>query len=140
MIESAEEFVRLRESEIEEEYERAATDELPLNVCLDIIARFPHKKQWVVINKTVPIEILELLADDEDVRFEVATKRKLTRDLFLKLSKDPDATVRERIACNAKTPIDILRGMYPDEWDYINETLEERIKAYEEKKNNLIGR
>ena len=135
MIESAEEFVRLRESEIEEEYERAATDELPLNVCLDIIARFPHKKQWVVINKTVPIEILELLAVDPnpEVRWWVATKRKLTRDLFLKLSKDPDATVRERIACNAKTPIDILRGMYPDEWDYINETLEERIKAYEEK-------
>ena len=136
MIESAEEFVRLRESEIEEEYERAATDELPLNVCLDIIARFPHKKQWVVINKTVPIEILELLADDEDenVRFEVASKRKLTRDLFLKLSKDPDATVRGRIVFNAKTPIDILRGMYPDSWDHLNEPLRKRIEDYEKRK------
>ena len=135
MIESAEEFIRLRESEIPEEYVRSAEDELPLEIGMELVKNFPEMKQWVVINKTVPIEILELLADDEDenVRFEVASKRKLTRDLFLKLSKDPDATVRERIACNAKTPIDILRGMYPDEWDYINETLEERIKAYEEK-------
>ncbi|WP_176014506.1 hypothetical protein [Victivallis sp. Marseille-Q1083] len=135
MIESAEEFIRLRESEIPEEYVRSAEDELPLEIGMELVKNFPEMKQWVVINKTVPIEILELLADDEDenVRFEVASKRKLTRDLFLKLSKDPDATVRERIACNAKTPIDILRGIYPDEWDYINETLEERIKAYEEK-------
>lgn len=135
MIESAEEFIRLRESEIPEEYVRSAEDELPLEIGMELVKNFPEMKQWVVINKTVPIEILELLAVDPnpEVRWWVATKRKLTRDLFLKLSKDPDATVRERIACNAKTPIDILRGMYPDEWDYINETLEERIKAYEEK-------
>ena len=135
MIESAEEFTRLRESEIPEEYVRSAEDELPLEIGMELVKNFPEMKQWVVINKTVPIEILELLADDEDenVRFEVASKRKLTRDLFLKLSKDPDATVRGRIVFNAKTPIDILRGMYPDSWDHLNEPLRKRIKAYEEK-------
>ena len=53
-ITSAEEFVRLRTSEDPDEYlvsdNGAASDE----VWLDVIARYPEMKEWVVHNKTVP--------------------------------------------------------------------------------------
>ena len=44
MINSAEEFVRLRSSELPEEYWRAAHEEVPDAVWLDVIARFPDMR------------------------------------------------------------------------------------------------
>ena len=57
MINSAEEFVRLRTSEQKEEYSKAVEDEAPISVWLDIVDRFPEMKEWVVHNRTVPLEI-----------------------------------------------------------------------------------
>ncbi len=56
MINSADDFVRLRCSEDRNEYERAAWDEAPLEVWLDVIERFPDMRFWVACNKTVPME------------------------------------------------------------------------------------
>ena len=116
-IQNAEEFVRLRSSEIEEEYNRAAHAEASIAVWLDVIARFPDMKSWIAHNKTVPLEILEILSTDEDVdvRFTVAQKRKLTPELFEKLSEDIDETVRMRVACNAQTPKTILEKLASDQ-------------------------
>ena len=104
VITTAEEFVRLRESDKLEEYQRAAHEEAPVEVWQDVISRYPHMRTWVAHNKTVPIEVLEVLAKDSDpaVRSMVAMKRRLTTALQLLLAADPDEGVRERLANNAK--------------------------------------
>ncbi|NNN20586.1 MAG: hypothetical protein HKL80_01105, partial [Acidimicrobiales bacterium] len=90
MIDSAEEFVRLRNSTDPAAYNRAAREEAPLQVWHDLIERFPEFKLWVANNKTVPMEILEILASDPDgtVRLMVAAKNKLTSDILEKLAFD----------------------------------------------------
>lgn len=117
MIESADEFVRLRTSSAPEQYRRAAHDEAPLQVWVDVIERFPEMRSWVAHNKTVPLVVLELLATDDDpsVRCAVADKRKLTPDLFRTLATDHDVAVRARVAYNRKVPIDVLRSLAADQ-------------------------
>ena len=129
MIKSAEEFVTLRESEIEEEYHQAAHDEAPMDVWLDVIDRYPDMKEWVAHNKTVPLKILEILSEDidDDVRYSVAEKRKLSFDLFEKLSEDACESVRMRIACNAKSPAYILKKLLNDKSSRIVEHVRGRL-------------
>ena len=91
MINSAEEFVRLRNSELPDEYRRAAHEEAPISVWHDVISRFPGSvRGWVAHNKAVPLEILKVLARDPEVsvRMTVASKRKLSPELFEVLSRD----------------------------------------------------
>ncbi len=90
MITSAEEFVSLRQSENQEFYLQAATDSASNEVWLDVIARFPQMKRWVAQNKTVSLEILEVLAQDPDaeIRTAVAMKNKLSPQLY-ELSSRP---------------------------------------------------
>lgn len=81
VISSADEFVRLRDSADPAEYGRAARDEAPLEVWWDVCARFPDYRFWVAQNKTVPLEVLEVLRDDADglVRWMVCRKRSWVR-------------------------------------------------------------
>lgn len=117
MIETAEEFVRLRTSTVGDEYRRAANDEAALPVWYDVIARYPDMRAWVAHNKTVPLEVLSELAGDSDpsVRRAVADKRKLTLDLFEALSRDPDASVRMRVAYNKKVPPKVIERLASDQ-------------------------
>jgi len=66
VIESAEEFVRLRTSRDQSEYSRAARDDATEATWLEIIEKFPDMRFWVAQNKTVPLRILEVLRHDED--------------------------------------------------------------------------
>ena len=68
MIESAEEFVRLRTREDPGEYHRAAHEEASTGTWLDVIERYPDMRFWVANNKTVPLEVLEVLRQDADER------------------------------------------------------------------------
>nr|WP_307878672.1 hypothetical protein [Acinetobacter seifertii] len=104
MINSAEEFVLLRTSKARNEYSRAAHEEAPDFVWMDIISRFSEMREWVAHNRTVPLNILEILARDmnESVRATLASKRKLSPELFDLLSQDMSESVRERVACNKK--------------------------------------
>ena len=131
MIENAEQFVDLRKSEDPEEYGRAATDHAPKSVWMDVIRRFPEMKIWVVQNKTVPEDILELLATDPDdsVRVAVAMKRKLSGNLYRTLALDAADVVRERIAYNAKTPQDVLAVLANDMNDRIAQVAQDRIST-----------
>lgn len=116
MIQSAEEFIALRDSRIKDEYDRAATDEASVSVWRDVIARFPDYRKWVAHNKTVPVEILaELCQCEAEVRRFVAVKRKLSRELFELLAKDSDPIVRQGIASNKKAPISIISDLMQDE-------------------------
>jgi hypothetical protein len=130
MIRSAEEFVRLRQSELHEEYSRAADEDAPISVWRDVIARFPAMKEWVAHNKTVPLEILEVLATDEDarVRCVVATKRKLSTSLFERLAADSDETVRERLVWNRKTPSTIIERLTSDPSGSVREAAYMRLR------------
>jgi hypothetical protein len=104
MINSAEEFIKLRTSDIIEEQYRASHDNADSTVWLDIIQNHPEYKVWVVHNKTIPIEILELLSKDEnvEVREAVARKRKINDTIFELLSIDKEESVRHALICNTK--------------------------------------
>ena len=92
MIESAEEFRRLRISDDPEEYNRAAHGNASLETWLEVIERWPDMREWVAHNKTVPVAVLEKLAYDPDprVRSTVATKNKLPEHLQLVMARDDD--------------------------------------------------
>ena len=130
MIQTAEEFVRLRKSKDPLEYRRAAYEAAPVSVWQDVVHRFPDMRTWVAHNKTVPLQILGLLARDEDtrVRYSVAMKRKLSQELFELLSRDPDEAVRACIARNKKAPSEILDRLSRDPSRLVREAVAERTK------------
>lgn len=113
---SAEEFERLLESDESKDRELARFGAGSSTFWIDVIAQRPHLKVWVVRNKLVPLEVLEVLASDDDdsVRSEVASKRRLSRQLLERLSRDTSESVRARIAHNSKTPRDILEWLCSD--------------------------
>lgn len=41
-------------------------------------------------------------------------KRRINRETFERLAKDPEPSIRERIACNPKVPRDILEELCKD--------------------------
>jgi hypothetical protein len=131
MIACAEEFVALRSSRDPKEYLRAATDTASTEVWLEVIERFPEMRIWVAHNKTVPGEVLSVLARDPDpaVRSTVAMKNKLSEELFALLSRDTDDSVRERIAYNKKTPIAILRSLANDACGLVSIPSRERLRS-----------
>lgn len=133
MIDSSEEFIRLRSSKDKEEYDRAAYDEAPLDVWWDIVTKHPDMRIWVVHNKTVPISILDALSHDSDpiVRRAVATKRKLSLEIFERLACDADPDVRHCLVWNAKVPSHILRGLLKDECDHVSSTARARLAERE---------
>jgi hypothetical protein len=129
MIETAEEFLRLRTSGDPEAYRRAASEPAPESVWWEVIARHPEMKAWVIHNKTVPTSILTALADDPDsaIRSAVAMKRKCDPATLEKLASDPDCSVRLRVAYNPKTPASTLRRMAADEWERVAEVARNRL-------------
>jgi nicotinamide mononucleotide adenylyltransferase len=133
MINSAEEFVRLRRSKNIEEYSKAANEDAPISVWLGVIEKYSDMKEWVVHNKTVPLEILDILSKDPDpnVRFNVAQKKKLSPEIFERLSKDADESVRLAIARNPKTPHYVLKILMYDEWEEIKKLVKKKFEGTE---------
>jgi hypothetical protein len=129
MIESAEEFVRLRTSTIPEEYRRAAHEAAAEGVWDDVLERFPEMTEWVIHNKTVPLDILRRLSTSPDsrVRWSVAIKRKLDRALFEALAQDEDENVRHAIVWNRKTPPDIVEKLASDSSLFVATAAQEKI-------------
>jgi hypothetical protein len=129
MITSAEEFLELRTSDDPGLYLRAANDTAPEDVWLDVIARYPEMRKWVAHNKTVPLSILRLLAEDPDpaVRSMVAMKRKLDRSLFERLAEDADGGVRLAVVRNPKTPASVLALLTQDGWAEIADVARDRL-------------
>jgi hypothetical protein len=130
MINSAEEFIALRLSNDPEMYNKSAHDSASVEVWRDVIADYPNMKRWVAHNKTVPLDILRILADDPDpdVRMTVAMKRKCDAALFEKLANDPHMSVRLAVAFNAKTPKEILQRLSRDSLERVAEIAAARLK------------
>ena len=112
MIASAEEFAVLRA----EDDPRATHDPAPEEVWRAVIRQFPQLRGWVAHNKTVPVAILRVLAEDPDprVRHAVAMKRKNSPEIFERLARDPDEKVRVQVARNAKAPPHVLQMLRAD--------------------------
>ncbi|WP_209445738.1 hypothetical protein [Paenibacillus etheri] len=129
MINSAEEFVRLRLSDNMEEYLKAAWDVAPFEVWLQVIETYPEMREWVAHNKSIPVEIMEILADDADerVRFIVATKNRLPESLQMKLAKDLDSSVRKRIVYNKKATFRVLTILLNDDDEDIRVVAKNRV-------------
>ncbi len=129
MITSAQEFVRLRSSEIKAEYLRAAHEAADIQVWLEVIKKHPEFQEWVAHNKSIPNEIIELLSESTDprVRSVIADKRKTPAHVLEKLSRDTDAGVRLRVAYNAKVPNEILVSLLDDPWERVVETAQEKL-------------
>jgi hypothetical protein len=128
MITTAQEFCRLRESTIPEEYWRAAHEEASVEVWREIIAVRPDMRTWVAHNKTIPLEILEELSFDSDVavRCEVAGKRKISEAIAVRLAKDPDEGVRIQLIYNQKLPAAALIVLRDDPSEFVRQTLHEK--------------
>jgi hypothetical protein len=131
MIESAEEFIRLRTSEVVEEYHRSAHYSADISIWMDVIERYPSFKKWVIHNKTVPLAILELLAHDADpeVRGSIAGKRKIRGSIVELLSTDPDETVRASLISNPKLTKEQLKAINVGDSQWLQATLAKRVDA-----------
>lgn len=131
MINSAEEFIKLRSSEDMEEYQRAAWDDIATEICFEIIIKYPEMKFWVAHNKKVPLEVLEFLADDEDsrVRGMVASKNRISELIQHKLVYDADELVRQRLVFNKKVNLKTLEILSNDEVDEIRMKAQKRLRT-----------
>jgi hypothetical protein len=129
VITSAEDFVRLRNSESPHDHKRAEEVDAPLEVWLNIVDWYPTMRYWVARNKTVPIRVLEILVHDTDphVRGMVAAKRKLTPELQILLAGDPDDRVRDRLAHNASATREVLERIAHGERGPASRTATERL-------------
>jgi hypothetical protein len=128
-IDSAAEFVRLRESEDPAEYWRAAHEDASIDVWRDVISDYPDMRFWVAQNKTVPVEILTVLAQDADgrVRSMVARKRSIGDEIMKVLAADVDSGVRMSIARHPKVTRSVLELLINDEWDEVARVAQERL-------------
>ncbi|MEU9974091.1 hypothetical protein [Streptomyces sp. NPDC051014] len=129
-MESAEEFVRLRFSDDPEQYGRASSESASLEVWTEVVERYPEARFWVAHNKTVPLEILRVLAADPDpsVRSMVAVKRKLTAGILAQFATDPVESVRLSVARHKKTSRSVLEKLLSDDWREVRETAQERLR------------
>ncbi|MET9759310.1 hypothetical protein ABZ016_09660 [Streptomyces sp. NPDC006372] len=131
MIESAEEFIRLRFSDDPEEYRRASAESASLEVWTEVVEQYPEARFWVAHNKTVPLEILRVLATDPDprVRYVVATKRKLTPEILTDLATDPDESVRLTVANHKRVPRSVLEQLQSDDWSKVRDVARDRLEG-----------
>jgi hypothetical protein len=92
----ADEWVRLRRSELSEEHQAAAWMEMPAEVWSDVLSRYPDMAEWVAHAKRSPAEIVANLAKHPDacVRATVAAQRRLDPSVRRELAADADEMVR----------------------------------------------
>ncbi|MEP7220217.1 MAG: hypothetical protein ABI876_14940 [Bacteroidota bacterium] len=132
MIESAEEFVRLRCSEDPDLYTRAAWEEAPEEIWHELLLKYhddPDMRFGIALNKKLPASIIMILAKDDSwrIRYTIAQKRSVDRAVRELLSRDDDEPVRKAVAVNSKTPRDILESMVNDPVSEIAERARKRL-------------
>ncbi|MFH9549569.1 hypothetical protein ACIBAH_11790 [Streptomyces sp. NPDC051445] len=134
MIESAEEFVRLRTSGDSADLRRTKQEDAPLDVWLDLVQNHPDMRFWVTFNRHVPPEVLRLLVRDDDwrVRANIAGRKGAPQDVLDALSRDDHDAVVSSTASNPGTPTDALTRLSRHSWQDVRERaleqLEERRK------------
>lgn len=129
MIATAQEFLALMRSTDPVDYERFRHDSAPIEVWRELISRYSLANEWIVRNKTAPVEILREIACDSRVlvRAEVAMTRRITEDIQETLARDPNASVRNTLANNSKATDRILALLAEDSEAFVRETARRRI-------------
>ena len=128
MITSAEEFIKLRTSEIPEEYHRSAHEGAADEVWLTLINDYPDMLKWVAHNKTISDEIIRELfkTNDLEVKYVLAQKRKTPQDVLAQLCKDLDEGIRLRVALHPKLSDELYSVLENDEWEQVRDAIKER--------------
>ena len=134
MITSAKEFLDLMRSEDPDDYQRFRYDEAPIEIWREVITDYPLASEWVVRNKTSPVEILRELAKDTRslVRGEVAMTRRITEDIQELLAYDSNYSVRHTLANNSKVADRILSILSQDSDEFVRNAANQRIKQQAE--------
>lgn len=129
MIKSANEFIKLRLSSNPDDYFRAANEEAEHETWIDLINNHEDMREWVAHNKKIPLEIILILAKDDNstVRHHIASKRKIPDDVKEILANDEDESIRMAIARNKSTPRFILETLAYDDWEEIVKVVEQRL-------------
>ena len=142
MIDNLNRFLALVE-EWEDGDTAAATAELDHEifsdeVCFEIIRKYPYHTGLIAYNEHLSLPVLRKLSKNrsEVISSCIAQRDTLDHELFEKLSRDRKIAVRSCIAYNRKTPLTILKKMYPDAVDEINEALQENILRKEKREKN----
>ena len=132
-IATAKEFVALRASEDLTEQRRASHEEAEDGVWEEVIASYPDMRFWVAQNKTVPLEILRILAKDDDprVRDMVARKRKLSAELLETLANDSSDSVRMAVVRHPRASEVLLRRLLEDPWAEVRKVALSRLAESE---------
>jgi len=135
VIQSAEEFVRLRTSADPLDSIRATQDDATEEVWLAIVRDYPAMREWVAHNKTAPLSVLHILAEDQDpkVRMTVAMVRRAGEDILRRLALDPESSVRRAVAFNAKAPADVVELLAKDACEHVAEGARSRLRRARKK-------
>lgn len=131
MITSLSEYESLLNSDDLEDRHRVARDSAPAEVWLKIISEVPEYRAFVVQNKTLPLDVLRILAQDvdRDVRFTVAMRRAAAKDETIAglLASDSDAGVRAALAKNPKLDQTVLQQLARDEDEWVRECAQDSL-------------
>ena len=122
MIETVDEFIRLVESDDPAERRRAAWEAADLQVWMTLVTEHPEMRFWVAHNRTIPQEVMQVLAADEDwrVRDRIATKNSCPSDILETLSSDSHDAVASAVAGHPNTPISALRRLAKYPWEQVS--------------------
>ncbi|MFC1420894.1 hypothetical protein [Streptacidiphilus cavernicola] len=131
MIESADEFVQLRLSGGNADYQRIKQEEAPLAVWLEIARDHPDMRFWMAFNRALPEEVIRLLGEDEDwrVRAKIASRR----DILEYLSGDDHDAVVSSVASNPGTPNDALVRLASHHWGQVRDRASKQIEERDPK-------
>ncbi|MFN9340176.1 MAG: hypothetical protein ACK6BZ_11875 [Candidatus Kapaibacterium sp.] len=129
MIKTVNEFIAFIQSDNTTDQFRARYDNADIKIWLEIIKNYPDFKTWVIHNKTVQIEILEILCADKDpnIRSDIAKKLKINDFIFNILSVDPDENVRYALMCNTVLSVDKIKKIKVDDSTWLTEKLADII-------------
>lgn len=123
MIGSVDEFICLVRSGDPKERRRAAWEDAPLSVWVTLAKDCPDMRFWVANNRTVPDEVLRILAcgDEWRVRHRIAIKNACPGDILELLSSDDHDSVASSVAGHPNTPSSALRRLASHPWGQVAE-------------------
>ncbi|MFK0313324.1 hypothetical protein ACIQUF_19090 [Pseudomonas sp. NPDC090233] len=106
MINSAEEFIALADSDNPETRSRSLTESASIQVWERVISSYGDYETHILRNITIPMRIIETLANSKQwkTRHAVARKRKSGSQILTILSHDEEPLVRQAVAANKKHP------------------------------------
>jgi hypothetical protein len=134
LIHQASEFITALEASDATENNLIRFGKASTQTWLEIIRHSEDAAVWVALNKTIPLEMLEVLAKHSSARVRrfAADKNRITPELIALLATDSDPSVRLRIANHKKTSAEILRRLLRDDWDQVVEIAQQRLDVLEQ--------